>query len=66
MSGTILLAVGLVFVIEGLTYALVPGQLKRMMVGILELSNEQLRLAGTAALGFGVVLVWLARGFLNG
>jgi uncharacterized protein len=65
MSATILAAFGLVFVIEGLTYALVPGHLKRMMAGILVLSNEQLRLAGTGALAIGVLMVWLARSFLN-
>jgi uncharacterized protein len=65
MSATILTAFGLVFVIEGLTYALVPGHLKRMMAGILVLSNEQLRLAGAGALAIGVLMVWLARSFLN-
>jgi uncharacterized protein len=65
MSATILTAFGLVFVIEGLTYALVPGHLKRMMAGILMLSNEQLRLAGAGALAIGVLMVWLARSFLN-
>jgi uncharacterized protein YjeT (DUF2065 family) len=60
------MAFGLVLVIEGLTYALVPGQLKRMMAGMMELSNEQLRLAGTGALAVGVLMVWLARSFLNG
>jgi uncharacterized protein len=63
MSAIILTAFGLVFVIEGLTYALVPGHLKRMMTGILALSDEQLRLAGTGALAIGVLMVWLARSF---
>ena len=65
MGSTILTAIGLVCVIEGLTYALVPGQLKKMMVGMLEMSNEQLRVAGTGVLGFGVVLVWAARSFIE-
>jgi uncharacterized protein len=65
MSATILTSLGLVFVIEGLTYALVPGQLKRMMAGLLMLSDEQMRLAGAAALAFGVLIVWIARNFLN-
>jgi uncharacterized protein len=66
MSGSILTAIGLVFVIEGLTYALVPGQLKKMLAGLLDLPNEQLRVFGTVALGVGVALVWVARIFLNG
>ncbi len=66
MSGTILSAIGLIFVIEGLTYALVPTQLKRMLAGLLVMPNEQLRLLGTVALGIGVALVWVARIYLNG
>ncbi len=66
MSGAILTAIGLVFVIEGLTYALVPTQLKRMLAGLMGMPNELLRLLGTVALGIGVALVWLARVYLNG
>ncbi len=66
MMGSILMAIGLVFVIEGLTYALAPGQLKKMLAGLLALPDEQLRLIGTGALGFGVAIVWVARIFLNG
>lgn len=65
MGGTILTALGLVCVIEGLTYALVPSQLKKMMVGILGMTNEQLRFAGTMVLGLGVLLVWVARSFFE-
>jgi uncharacterized protein YjeT (DUF2065 family) len=43
MASTILTALGLVLVIEGLTYALVPRQLKRMLVHLLEMSEDQLR-----------------------
>ena len=64
MGSTILTALGLVCVIEGVTYALVPSQLKKMMVGMLGMSNEQLRFAGTMVLGFGVALVWVARSFI--
>ncbi len=65
MGGTILTALGLVCVIEGLTYALVPSQLKKMMAGMLGMSNEQLRFAGTMVLGLGVILVWVARSFFE-
>ena len=65
MGSTILTAFGLVCVIEGLTYALVPSHLKKMMVGMLGMSNEQLRLAGTLVLALGVALVWLARSFFG-
>ena len=61
MSGSFLTAIGLVFVIEGLTYALVPGQVKKVMASLQSLSDEQLRIAGTAALAAGVIVVWAAR-----
>ncbi len=58
-----LMALGLVFVIEGLLYALVPGQLKRMLQTMRELSDDQLRMGGLSAVAFGVVIVWLVRSF---
>jgi uncharacterized protein YjeT (DUF2065 family) len=58
-------ALGLVFVIEGLLYALVPGQLRRMMESLKSLQDEQLRVLGTIALGVGVLVIWLARAFLQ-
>jgi uncharacterized protein len=61
MSSTILTALGLVLVIEGLTYALVPAQLKRMMAGMLSMTDEQMRIVGTVVLAAGVVVVWVAR-----
>ena len=61
MSGSFLTAIGLVFVIEGLTYALVPGQVKKMMASLQSLSDEQLRIAGTAALAAGVIVIGAAR-----
>jgi len=58
---SILQAVGLVFVIEGLLYAVLPSHVKAMLARLEGMSNEQLRIAGAMALGFGVGLVWLAR-----
>ena len=53
---------GLVFVIEGLIYALFPNAMKRMIVAILSLPPEQLRSAGLVMAVFGVFVVWLVRG----
>jgi uncharacterized protein len=61
MSDAIWLALGLVLVIEGLTYALVPRQMQNMMRALLDLSPESLRVMGTAALAAGVFVIWLAR-----
>jgi uncharacterized protein len=66
MIHTLLVAFGLVFVIEGLLYALVPGQLKNMMKTVEATSEENLRIAGAVALGFGVLVVWLTRAYFGG
>jgi uncharacterized protein len=61
MSQAIFTAVGLVLVIEGLLYALVPGQLRRMLAAMEQLSEDQLRLGGIAAIAVGVLVVFVAR-----
>jgi uncharacterized protein len=61
MIEDVALALGLVFVIEGLLYALVPGQLKRMARTLQGLSDDQLRLGGATAVALGVVIVWIVR-----
>ena len=55
----LLMALGLVLVIEGLLYALVPGKLKAMMRSVENLSDDQLRIGGVVAMATGVVAVWL-------
>jgi hypothetical protein len=58
----LLTALGLVLVIEGALWALFP----RLTVAALEAARqtpaEMLRIAGVAAAGLGVVIVWLVRG----
>ena len=61
MIPALLMALGLVFVIEGLLYALVPGQLKTMMQAMESVPEETLRTGGLVAIGIGVFLVWLVR-----
>ncbi|MBI3673977.1 MAG: DUF2065 domain-containing protein [Rhizobiales bacterium] len=56
-----LTALGLVLVIEGLAYALVPRQLKAMLQTVLALSDDQLRAGGIFAMALGVVVVWLVQ-----
>jgi uncharacterized protein len=62
MITTLLTAAGLVLVFEGLTYALVPGQMKQLMAKLQETPVEQLRVMGTIGLAMGVFVVWLALG----
>ena len=61
MTRDVVMALGLVLVIEGLLYALLPGHLKRMMETIRALSDDQIRVGGVSAIALGVVVVWMAR-----
>ena len=63
MKQDLLMALGLVFVIEGLLYALVPGHLKNMMKAMEGVPDDALRFGGLAALGFGVFMVWVVKAF---
>ncbi len=62
----LLTALGLVFVIEGLLYAFVPGHLKTVMALMQSAPEDSLRLGGLVATALGVALVWLARSVLGG
>ncbi len=66
MINSLLLALGLVFVIEGLLYAAVPGHMRGMMKAMEAMSDEALRTSGICAIGFGVLLVWVMRTFVVG
>lgn len=61
MMPELLMALGLVLVIEGLLYALVPGHLRAMMESIQKLPDDQLRIGGLVAMALGVAVVWLVR-----
>ena len=65
MLENMLTALGLVLVIEGLLYALVPAKLKAMMLSVQKLSDDQLRIAGVAAMATGVAAVWLVHAALS-
>jgi uncharacterized protein YjeT (DUF2065 family) len=64
MIPELLLALGLVLVIEGLFYALLPRKLRAMMQTLQKLSDDQLRIAGLAAMTVGVLVTWAVRGLL--
>jgi uncharacterized protein len=55
-------AIGLVLVIEGLLYGAFPGAARRMAAQASETPENNLRLAGLAAIAIGVGVVWLVRG----
>ena len=58
----LVVAVGLVLVIEGLVWALVPGLGRKLLQAASETPESSLRLAGTVAVAAGVLIVWLVRG----
>ena len=57
----ILVALGLVLVLEGALYALFPEFMKRVAAQALETPGDTLRVAGLISAGLGVGLVWLIR-----
>jgi uncharacterized protein len=57
----ILLAVGLLLVLEGALYALMPERMKRLMEAMQTQPTDRLRIAGLVAAGIGVALMWLSR-----
>jgi hypothetical protein len=57
-----LVAIGLVFAIEGILFAAFPAPVKRAMAHVCETADSTLRLIGIASAVIGVLLVWLIRG----
>ncbi len=57
-----LVALGLVFAIEGLMFAAFPGMAKRAMATVLETPEVPLRVIGISSALLGVLLIWLVRG----
>ncbi len=61
MIETLLLALGLVLIVEGLVYALAPSLLEQMLAALATLSEDQRRLLGLLALALGLAFVWAAK-----
>jgi uncharacterized protein YjeT (DUF2065 family) len=60
--GDLVVAIGLVFAIEGILFAAFPEFAKRAMSHVLDTPDTSLRLIGVASAVIGVVVVWLVRG----
>lgn len=58
---TLLLALGLVCVIEGLVLALAPFHMERLLAALAELSRDQRRMIGLIAVAVGAALIAVAR-----
>jgi uncharacterized protein YjeT (DUF2065 family) len=59
----LLLAVGLVMIVEGLAYALAPSLVIRMLEVLRAMPEAALRQVGLLAMVIGVLLVWIAAQF---
>jgi hypothetical protein len=57
----LLLALGLVLVVEGLVFALAPSRLEEIMALLARMPVETRRLIGLLALTVGAMLIWAAR-----
>ena len=62
MSHELLTALGLVFVIEGLIWALFPRFFVGLALRLAEIGDSEIRSSGMIAVAFGVFIVWLVRG----
>lgn len=58
----LIVAMGLVLVIEGLVYGGFPNLAKKLAAEVLSMPDNALRTAGLAAIAIGVGVVWLVRG----
>lgn len=61
MLAWILLGAGLVLVVEGLVFALLPSRLEEALDFLRRIPAETRRLIGLTAVSVGVVLIWIAR-----
>jgi uncharacterized protein len=58
----LLVAFGLILVIEGLLWAAAPQLGIKLLAAAAQTPEQALRLGGAAAVGTGIVVVWLIRG----
>jgi uncharacterized protein len=58
----LIIAIGLLFFIEGMLYALFPSKMKNMLKAIEKLSANQLRISGLLFALFGFAIVWYLKG----
>lgn len=57
---TIILALGLVLIVEGLAWMLAPSLIERMLALLRSLSDMERRQIGALGLVSGLILLWIA------
>ncbi len=56
-----LIGVGVLFVIEGLLFAAVPGWMRRAMTSVVATPDNILRITGIGSAVVGLILIWIIR-----
>jgi uncharacterized protein YjeT (DUF2065 family) len=57
-----IVALGLVFVIEGLVFSAFPATAKRAMESVQQASDQSLRVIGIVSALIGIMVIWAVRG----
>jgi uncharacterized protein len=57
-----IVALGLVFVIEGLVFSAFPATAKRAMESVQQTQDGSLRIVGLVSAALGTLLIWAIRG----
>ena len=57
-----IVALGLVFVIEGLVFSALPATAKRAMESVQQAPDSTLRTVGVVSAILGIILIWAIRG----
>ena len=57
-----IVALGLVFVIEGLMFSAFPATAKRAMESVQQTQDGSLRMVGIVSAVVGIILIWAIRG----
>ena len=52
---------GILFVLEGLLFAAIPGWMRRAMKSALATPDQMLRMVGIGSAVVGLILIWLVR-----
>ena len=56
----IFLALGLVFLVEGLAYVLAPSLVERLLEMMRQIGQQERRQVGAMAMALGLILLWFA------
>jgi len=57
----LILLIGMVLVFEGLPYVAAPVAMQEWLQKLSKLPAQQLRLVGLAAMGIGLIIIWVAQ-----